>query len=592
MSHGPQRAPTGGEIQAVFARLRDEAVRCGLLPRAAEPDPVLRTLLGGFATEIAALRLELEDSLDENRRNLLAHFLGLGFRRHPAQGLAAFTLDEPARIDDGLVLTGRSSRQFGTERREFRIPGAARLPALSIGAAAYTGPGGLLLMDADREAPSRSQDAIPLGEFAEPGPPCLHLGLNGTPPRAGEVLVLAIVPPEESRSRLSGQNAELGSYRAWLKEGSFHGANGVPLGPPSRLEEALPLATLTSAVSDRLPTRQAAFQVLRDRHFYGDLLQVWVGPLGEHLAPGPAPEILTRAVTQLDPERAKAYGAPLRWLTLRLPRLPGGDPLRLFKRVAVNVLPLVAYELLPARRHSASIENLHPVTGVLPIPLASEIHAILQQDDWVVDSVESGGVPFRHIHEHPSPGEPWYALVSDSRSSTLYARLADTRARTLEPVDLQLGRLVGEEANSAEADPSPYNRTEYPGVNRVAQLVGFVGGTGAHVRDTELPWEGIGSFLRTRDRLVTRWDYDSFVRRFDPRVVECSFENAALPRQGRFIPGVMLTLHFDSGLELDPASMQTAAAALANELDHRAPLGAHVDVRVGAPRSRPGREEA
>jgi len=586
MAQIPGRSSANEGVEAVLARLREEAVRCGLLARADEPDPVLRTLLEGFGAEIAALRLELEHSLEENRHNLLAHFLGLGFRRQPAQGLVALALQQSTAIDSGLVLTGRVPQQYGADRREFRLPGRALLPAMSLGAAAYTGPGGLLILDADREVPSRSREAVALGEVGEPGPPCLHFGLSGSPPRTGEVLVLAIVPPEESFSRLSGRNAELATYRAWVRQGTFRGLGARSLPPPLRLEEALPSPGLSGAVSDRLPTREAIFQVLWEKHFYENLLFVWHGPLGELLPPGPPPEALTDALRQLDPKRADAYGATLRWLTLALPNLPGGDPLRLIKRVAVNALPAVAYELLPMHRHNVSMETMHPVTGVLPIPLAEEIHAFLQRDDWVVDSVESGGVPYCHVHEHPKPGDPWYALVSDSRSSTLYIRPGDLGGRALEPVDLQLGRLVGEEANQAELNLSPYNRTEYPGVSRVARIVNFVGGTRAHAQDIELPWEGIGAFLRTRDRLVTRWDYEGFVLRFDPRIVECTFRNVALPREGRFVPGVAVVLHFDASLELDEESMRTAAAALANELENRAALGTHLDVRVGDCRRR------
>lgn len=575
-------------VQGVLHRLRSEAARCGLVSEAAQPDPTLRTLFEGFAYEIATMRSELERSLEQNRHNLLSQFLGLGVRRQPAQALVAVLASEAPTIDEELRLTGEGSRAQGAERREFRVPGQFRLCSLALGGAAYTGPGGLFLLDPDPRFPVRSNPILPMGEFSTPGPPCLHFGLRGTPPRGGEILSLAVVPPEEGRSRLARQGPELLSYRRWLCAGSMYTGDGRPLEPPQRIADLGRDDAIADAVSDRLPTARAAFRTLLERHLHAELILAWPGPLGDLMRPGPPPEALRRGLDALAPDRIGAWGEDLRWLTLRLSHLPVDDASRLFKRVAVNVLPAIAYEVLPVECYHPTGENIHAGTGMLPLPLGESTHALLQADDWVVDRVECTGEQFPHIHEHPDPDGNWYGLVSDWRSSTLYLHPAMRRAATMGAVNLHLGRLVGEEANGSVLDSSPYNRTAYPGVEAVAPIVEFAGGGSMAGASAEAMWEGIGSFLRTRDRLITRWDYESFILRFDPRIVRCRFENAALPRQGRFVPGIAITVHFDRDLVFESGTMEVSVTALARELERRATLGTHVDVLLGDPENRGG----
>ena len=465
----------------------------------------MQTLFEGFAAEIAALRLDLDHSLDENRRSLLAHFLGLGYRRQPSQALAGVSMEQPGGIDERLDLRGHTTRMPTEETLKFRLPGSVRLPRMSIGGAAYTGPRGLVLLDADPKAPQRTLEPIHVGEIDSPGPPTFHIGLRGTPPRAGELLTLAFIPPQESHFRLYPQQSrDLSDYRRWICGSSMHAAGGV-LAPPRRMDELVAEESLDGAVSDRLPTRRAAFRVLLEQHVYADLIFGWSGPLTDVLAVGPPPEQLLRQARQLCPDSARAWGNDLRWVSLRLAGLPGDDPLRLFHRIAVNVVPILAYEILEPDRQNVSMENVSPVTGVLPIPLTPETHAILQHNDWLIDRVESTGEIFPHVHEHPDPDGYWYGLLSDWCSSALYVHLPAVRPRSIGPVDLYLGRLVGSRANGAVLDPFPYNRSEFPGLDVLWQLTEFVGGTEGHAGDTDVPWEGIGSFLRTRDRLVTRW---------------------------------------------------------------------------------------
>ncbi len=590
MFGGYSMPPARGEVAAVVSRLRDEAVRCRLLPQGAELDPVLQTLFEGFAAEIAGLRRELDGSLDQNRRNLLAHFLGLGYRRQPAQALAVFSMDQPGALDDHLVLRGRSTRTVPPEGREFRLVGSFRLPRLSLAGAAYTGPGGFVWFAPDPECLQRSLDPVHVGETRSPGAPALHIGLRGVPPRAGEVLSLAVIPPGESQFRLYAEHSrDLADFRRWLCESAFSAGSGLPLEPPRRLDELGRETELRDLVADRLPTREAAFHELLERHVHSDLILAFPGPLAERLVSGPAPEELRRAAEDLSFEAA-AWGDDVRWFSLRLPSLPGDEPLRLFQRIAVNVLPVAAYEVFPPERQQVSLDNVSPVTGMLPIPLTPDAHQALQRDDWVVDRVEWSGETLHNVHTHVDPQGLWYGLLSDWRSSTLYLHLPRPHPPVVGAVDFYLGRLVGEEANGARLDPNPYNRSEFPGLDTVHVLTEFVGGTSEQVQDAEIPWEGIGSFLRTRDRLITRWDYEGFIRRFDPRIVACEFDTAAIPSSGRFVPGIAITVHFDQALEVPREETEVAVISLAREVDRRALLGSHVEIRLGEPAMRVGRD--
>lgn len=323
-----------------------------------------------------------------------------------------------------------------------------------------------------------------------------------------------------------------------------------------------------------------------ERHIYGELLFIWEGPLVESLAVGEPPETLRRAAADLAPDDLEEWGGELRWLSIELPNLPRGDPLRLFKTLAVNALPVIAYRELRPDRNNISYDEIVAQTGVVSYPLSNELHQALQRDDWVVDRVECSGEEFPHVQEHPDPEKGWYALVSDSRSSTIYFHVPEDRPVHMGTLDLYIGQLVGEEGNGALIEPNPYNRASYSGLRSVTAVTETVGGTGEYEGDHELPWEAVGSFLRTRDRLITRWDYDGFIRRFDPRIAACSFRNVALQREDAFLPGVAITVHFDQELNVPRADCQVAIALLARELERRAALGTQLEVRLGEPRAR------
>lgn len=572
-----------GDLADVMGRLRKEAARCEILSEAGQPDPTLDVLLTGFAREIASLRGELRDSLERNRRNLLSQFLGLGVRRQPAQALVACATNAPFSVDQNLDLRGASRLGGAARPQRFRCPGSVRLPHLTLAVVAYTGPGGLFLSPSTSPSSVRSNPLAFAGEFADPGPPCLHIGLRGVPPRRDEVLSLAVVPPEESRSRLAASGPELLSYRRWLEEGTFFTGGGEVLPPPRRLCDLAGTDTLADVVSDRLPTARAAFRGLLRRHLYADLVLAWAGPLDDVLVAGPPPETLRRAVEILASGDREEWPGDLRWMTLRLPRLPGGDPGGLIKRVAINVIPVVAYRRSDSPESMPVTDaNIHPTTGMLPVPLSEETHLLLQGDDWVVDHVECGGETYPHIHEHPDPEGNWYGLVSDRRSSALYLHPARQSVSLDGRVFLYLGRLVGDEANDSTVDPLPYDHRNQA-VREVTAVVDFVGGGSAAGVSEEAAWEGIGSFLRTRDRLITKWDYVNFIQRFDPRIVHCSFSSAALPREARYVPGILVTVHFEQELHLDSRTMGVSVAALAREVELRATMGTHVDIELGSP---------
>lgn len=594
---------TGPRQQMSFERIKasllSEAEALGVHPRGAPLDPVLELLINGFAHEMEAVHARIDEALEHNRRTLLRNFFSRPFLERPAQTVIGVTMKDSATVDPGLRITWQQAKQGSAPG--YALIDTREMVPMEIGAAFYWLGNRIYSLRWDGTGRVASEEYPAAVETASP---VLLLGLLSGAERVGsEHLSLLFLPDEAEVGAMFPGADPLINYVTYLDSAVWTAADAEGRFVPERILARKAGTSLMPGREEtsRFPTARSFFARMAEEHYYAPMLYTF--EKGLDLPPAALPTVLERlAAAEPDLAELAACAGRAAWISVKLPYLVHRDPRKLFPLVAVNAACAVGYRPLPRDRFHFKGVDYNLRTELFEFGMQNRPgHYCQTFGQWVVASLtDREGKEYPYVYDAVTRNVGrWFTLEAGADDVTLMIHVPRRQAPDVGYFDLHAGRILGEIANSMQLDviaPLPANRHEYPAVADLRMLVPARGGGDGFFADQDGPdslqeggataltrqYQRAAVWLRTRDKLYTLPDLESFLRAFDARVERIRSEHVTLTRQDCLVPAVRLNVTFAPTARLSPEEQAAVCGIATRQISERVPMGLWVEVRPEA----------
>ncbi len=581
----------GRSYEQIRADLLAEAQAVGVHTRGAALDPVLELLINGYARELESIYARVDEALEFNRRTLLRNYFDEPFLENPAQAVVGMRLKKRAPVGSALRIAWQ--RPIGRFTPEYAVVGEREMVPLDLAAVLYCVGDTAYRLRWDETLRASSTRHALRERFARP---CLLLALTTSEPAIDSRHLSLLIQPNETGigGLFPGTDPQRG-FVSYLDAAAWHpgDASGAfpvttPLAPP------LPAARAAGPAGwSRFPTEASLFARLDGEHLYADLVRTFAP--GVTLRPGAVPPAIAAAPDLAD---IVALQSKAIWLQAQLPYVAASDPRSLLSLIAVNARTAIGYRRDPRDRFNFTENDYNVRTEVFEFGLADRPGQFCRTfGRWVVASLsDKEGNEYPYVHDALTRGEErWFTLEAGADDVTLIVHVPRRKVPKSGYFDLYTGHLICQEANTSKLDVLarlPANGLDFPEVTDLQLLTPARGGGDGYATDAEAPdalqaggaavlarqYARAATWLRTRDRLMTLPDLESFLRAMDARVTEVRPERAALNRDGRLVPGVLLHVRFDPTAELAREEQEAICRIATRQIEARLPAGMWAEV--------------
>ena len=591
--------------ERIKADLLAEAQSVGVHAKGAPLDPVLELLINGFARELESIFDRVDDALEHNRKTLLRNYFNEPFLERPAQTVISVQVDKRVTVGPDLRIIWQ--RAAGGLTPEYSLLGEREMIPLELAAVFYWAGDSIYRLRWDDKLRMSSTQYATTRTTSEP---CLLLGLSTTASYVDSGHLSILVQPNDTGilAAFPGTDSQL-SFANYLDAAGWSLADpGGSFTPNGILSRSAPADGLPGCdATSRFPTEDSFFARLRQEHLYSPM--VYRFDAGKTL-PGSVLPAPLQGLAELDQEPDLADLEDLsgqgRWLQVKFPFTATDDPRDLFSLIAVNARLAVGYKRNPSDRFNFKHDDYNLATGLFEFGLADRPGQYCSSfGRWVVYRLDDQeGQEFPYIYDALARDvDHWFTLEAGADDVTLMIHLPLRKVADVGYFDLATGHVIGQAANSTRLDvlsQQPANALDYPEVSGLHLLVPARGGGDGYEAGTGAPDSLLGGnaeglarqyaqtavWLRTRSRLTTLPDIDSFLRAMDARIAGVRAEYVTLERAGKLVPGVRMHVSFSPSARL-PREEQAAICRLADkQIAGMVPMGMWVDIRPDDKRDR------
>lgn len=591
-------SPRGRSYEQIKANLLAEAEAVGVHVKGAPLDPVLELLINGFARELETIHARVDNALEHNRQTLLRNYFNQPFLQRPAQTVIGLQVQKQVTVGSELRLIWQ--RPVDNFTPEYSLLSEREMVSMGLACVFYWVGSTLyrlswdssLRLTSTQTSVSRSTDR-----------PCLLLGLDAEGAQVDSSHLSFLIQPNETGlpGVFSGSDPQL-SFTNYMSSATWLAADrGGSFLPERTLQGAAPKKGLPGCDdSSRFPTEDSIFGRMSLEHLYAPMVHRFEAGLS--LPPSELPQPLRDACQDPDLADLADLNGKLQWVQVKFPYVAAQDPRELFSLLEVNARLAIGYRRNPRDRFNFKRDDYNLRTGLFEFGLADRAGKYCSTFGcWVVYKLEDQqGQDYPYVFQAVGRGiERWFTIEAGADDVTLIAYLPLRKVPDVGYFDLLTGHILGEVANTSQLDalaPKPANALDFPEVSELRLLVPARGGgdgypasngavdslEGGGAEALVRQYTQAAAWLRTKDRLSTLPDLESFLRTMDARITEVKPQNVSLEREGQLVSGVRLQVKFAETFRLSRDEQDAICTLAGKQIAGRLPVGLWVEVQPAA----------